>query len=79
MENLRDLAEADGRELLVSLVLNDDELNLVARSQLDAVVHLRHVEEQLLALHSLVVQEAKLKKHKHVQALVQNLIKMHLR
>ena len=52
-----DLAQTDGRVLVVSLVLDDDELDLVARTQVDAVVNLRHVKEQLLALHRLVVQE----------------------
>ena len=58
--NSRDLAQTDGRVLVVPLILHDDKLDLVARLQLDTIVHLGHVEEQLLAFQCLVVQESKL-------------------
>jgi len=63
---IRDFAETAGGVLVVSLVLDDDELDLVPGGHLYPPVHLRHMEKQLLARLNLVRQETILQTYRKI-------------
>lgn len=63
-----DSAHIAGTALAGALVEDDRELHLVSRLQLQAVLHLLHVEEQLLALAHLVRDETKLQTRSKTQS-----------